>query len=115
MVGTYSSNVGRLVHELMGADRHRDATPAPPPPFFDLDGLSSWWIPGDGLAVNSIRGFWQHLALQKTQHCVLKTLSDHRPACSKAKGDARPGVYLADGSCVAGCKRLDLHGRPGRR
>ena len=40
MVGTYSSNVGRLVHELMGADRHRDATPAPPPPFFDLDGLS---------------------------------------------------------------------------
>jgi hypothetical protein len=51
VVGTFSSNVGRLVHALMLADRNPDGPPPlESPPFFDLDGLSSWWIAGDGPA-----------------------------------------------------------------
>ena len=77
LVGTLSSNIGRLVHELQAADtlsaqrRPADAgagddddAPLDLPRFFDLDGIAASWMAGDGVVDNSIRGFWQHYALQ---------------------------------------------------
>ena len=51
VIGTLSSNIGRLVHELQG-NRHR---------FHDLDGLPAWFLAGDGVVENNVRGcVWQH-------------------------------------------------------
>ena len=46
VIGTLSSNIGRLVHELQG-NRHR---------FHDLDGLPAWFLAGDGVVENNVRG-----------------------------------------------------------
>lgn len=97
VIGTFSSNIGRLVHALQGS-QHR---------FHDLDGLPAWYGAGDGLIENNIRGFWQHFASHQHAHCVLKDPHHHRPHCAAA-ADATPAGLFLKGVCIAGCGRLDI-------
>ena len=97
VIGTLSSNIGRLVHELQG-NRHR---------FHDLDGLPAWFLAGDGLVENNVRGFWQHFSNHQNAHCVLKNERHHRPHCIAAD-ETKPAGLFVGGACVAGCGRLDV-------
>jgi hypothetical protein len=96
VIGTLSSNIGRLVHELQG-NRHR---------FHDLDGLPAWFLAGDGVVENNVRGFWQHFSNHQNAHCVLKNERHHRPHCIAASDEKPAGLFVA-GTCIAGCGRLD--------
>ena len=97
VIGTLSSNIGRLVHELQG-NEHR---------FHDLDGLPAWFLAGDGVVENNVRGFWQHFSNHQNAHCVLKNEQHHRPHCAAATDEKPAGLFVA-GNCVAGCGRLDV-------
>ena len=96
VIGTLSSNIGRLVHELQG-NRHR---------FHDLDGLPAWFLAGDGVVENNVRGFWQHFSNHQNAHSGLKNGQHHRPHCAAATDEKPAGLFVGN-VCVAGCGRID--------
>ena len=74
VIGTLSSNIGRLVHELQ-FDKHR---------FHDLDGLPAWFLAGDGVVENNVRGCAE---INQCVGCTKSFLGDDAPVLAPSSGE----------------------------